>query len=89
MSSSLLNSIDDALGNFEYEGFAFDLDAGTVTLSNVTLGEQADVTKAIESLVNTGLFQEEVGYTGYTINTEESSAVVLDSLVLYLKGAGE
>lgn len=89
VSSSLLNSIDDALGNFEYEGFAFDLDAGTVTLSNVTLGEQADVTKAIESLVNTGLFQEEVGYTGYTINTEESSAVVLDSLVLYLKGAGE
>ena len=89
VSSSLLDTIEEALGSFEYKGFAFDLDAGTVTLSQVTLNEQSDVTKAIESLVNTGLFQPEVGYTGYSINTEGGSSVVLDSLVLYLKDVGE
>lgn len=79
----------EALGSFKYEGFTYNLEAGTVTLTKVELDDQSDVKTAIDALVGTGLFQEDVGYNGYSIGEEGSSGVTLDSLTLYLKEEGE
>lgn len=89
VSSSMFDDIKDALGSFKYEGFTYDLEAGTVTLTKVELDDQSDVTTAIDALVGTGLFQEDVGYNGYSIGEDGSSGVTLDSLTLYLKEEGE
>ena len=77
------------LGSFKYEGFTYNLEAGTVTLTKVELDDQSDVKTAIDALVGTGLFQEDVGYNGYSIGEDGSSGVTLDSLTLYLKEEGE
>ena len=68
---------------------AYNLEAGTVTLTKVELDDQSDVKTAIDALVGTGLFQEDVGYNGYSIGEDGSSGVTLDSLTLYLKEEGE
>ena len=85
VSSEMFDDIKEALGSFKYEGFTYNLEAGTVTLTKVELDDQSDVKTAIDALVGTGLFQEDVGYNGYSIGEEGSSGVTLDSLTLYLK----
>ena len=89
VSSEMFDDIKEALGSFKYEGFTYNLEAGTVTLTKVELDDQSDVKTAIDALVGTGLFQEDVGYNGYSIGEEGSSGVTLDSLTLYLKEEGE
>ena len=89
VSSEMFDDIKEALGSFRYEGFTYNLEAGTVTLTKVELDDQSDVKTAIDALVGTGLFQEDVGYNGYSIGEEGSSGVTLDSLTLYLKEEGE
>ena len=89
VSSEMFDDIKEALGPFKYEGFTYNLEAGTVTLTKVELDDQSDVKTAIDALVGTGLFQEDVGYNGYSIGEEGSSGVTLDSLTLYLKEEGE
>ena len=59
------------------------------TQLNPTMEEVSDVKTAIDALVGTGLFQEDVGYNGYSIGEDGSSGVTLDSLTLYLKEEGE
>ena len=89
VSSEMFDDIKEALGSFKYEGFTYNLEAGTVTLTKVELDDQSDVKTAIDALVGTGLFQEDVGYNGYSIGEDGSSGVTLDSLTLYLKEEGE
>ena len=89
VSSEMFDDIKEALGSFKYEGFTYNLEVGTVTLTKVELDDQSDVKTAIDALVGTGLFQEDVGYNGYSIGEDGSSGVTLDSLTLYLKEEGE
>ena len=71
------------------ESFARVAVAAFLTQLNPTVEEVSDVKTAIDALVGTGLFQEDVGYNGYSIGEEGSSGVTLDSLTLYLKEEGE
>ena len=71
------------------ESFARVAVAAFLTQLNPTVEEVSDVKTAIDALVGTGLFQEDVGYNGYSIGEDGSSGVTLDSLTLYLKEEGE
>ena len=71
------------------ESFARVAVAAFLTQLNPTVEEVSDVKTAIDALVGTGLFQEDVGYNGYSIGEAGSSGVTLDSLTLYLKEEGE
>lgn len=58
VSSEMFDDIKEALGSFKYEGFTYNLEAGTVTLTKVELDDQSDVKTAIDALVGTGLFRK-------------------------------
>ena len=95
-----LDKIDEAFGDFTYEGVNYDITSASLILTNIEVDEPDQITELIDNLLALGLFEDEVTYGGYTVQEveevddnnrkidedEAEYKVVVDSLTLHLKG---
>lgn len=71
----------------EYEGFSYNLDDGSITLSNIEVNSQNDVKKIVDALKDID-YVVSVKYSGYTGTGTASDPVIIDSLILYFEEVG-